>query len=124
MRRHDTGVHDVNDRSGADAAAAVLAVERAVALVDPIEVPEQIGGSRIAASFELRGVVVPIENYFGLMAARRNELLRPRSDRIYGERKQNSGERFSQRCHLIFRTSWTTSNKIQAKRAKWQVKLL
>src|SRR6266851_4033426 len=89
VRRHDPGVHDVDHDSGAEGPATILTIQNAVALIDPIEMPEEIGR---------RG--------------------------IDGERKQNSGERSSQRGHLNFRTSWTTSNKIRAKRTKWQEKLL
>jgi hypothetical protein len=65
--------------------------------------PEEIRGRGIAASIELRGVVGGIDGHLGLVAARRNELLCSGSHRIDGERKQNSGERSSQRGHLNFR---------------------
>src|SRR5216684_69642 len=124
VRRHDACVHDVDDHAGAEGAAAILTVENAVALIDPVEVPEEIDGRGIAASIELGRVVIGVERDLGLVAARRNEILCSGSRGIDGERKQIIGERSSQQSHLNFRTSWTTSNKIRAKREKWQGKLL
>ena len=86
VRGHHSRVHDVDDRAAAGIVAAVLAVENAVALIDPVEVPEEIRGGGIAASIEFRGVMRGVEDDLGLAAARGSELLR--GGRIDGQRKQ------------------------------------
>ena len=102
MRGHHAGVHHVNHRAAAEGVAAILAVEEAGALIDPIEMPEKIRGHRIAATGEGGRIVRGIEGDLRLAATGRSELLRPGRHRIDGERKQNCGEGSSQRGHLNF----------------------
>ena len=61
MRGHHAGVHHVNHGTGPAIAAAILAVEETVALIDPVEMPEEIGGRLIAATDEAGGGVIAVE---------------------------------------------------------------
>src|SRR5205085_5856376 len=72
-------VHDVDDAAGATVGAVIEAVEVAVCLVDPVEVPEEILGSGVAAAAEAGDRMRLIEGHFRLAAVRRDDV-RPRTE--------------------------------------------
>src|SRR4029079_3108126 len=88
----------------------VDAVEVGVGLVDPVEVPEEVGRGRIAAVAEAGDAVRFIEGDFRLAAVRGDRLrLGRRQSNSEEERGRGRGQRLSHFESSIVGTSWTTA---------------